>query len=315
MVNDPLMLLVGETVKMTKPDDYNDFLARVFELTSQLFYLLDATDTLAEQVGREVRPWPTQFGASPRGLSVAIASSVVNKDMTPSSEFGNTGRLTQLAYVGWVAGVAAEWDRYRINNPHWEKSADLPRGLEADVFGDFQKIRNDLLKNRGTAEKRSSDNCKVLKWFECGERMVFSPWHVLDYLHHIGCHLRRFYRDSDKTMVHWLVSKHKRTTPKVVSNRTYISRSRETGRYGIAISMMFEDGIMGTVWGFEADREEDLLDKLAALNDAPVDEYGALIIPDFGEQNVPLTYFRFHKMLVKGKDPSDPGSPMMKFKD
>ena len=234
--------------------------------------------------------------------------------MTTSSEFGNTGRLTQLAYVGWVAGVTAEWDRYRTNNPHCEKSADLPHGLEADVFGGFQKIRNDLLKNRGTADKRSSDNCKVLKWFERGERMVLSPCHVLDYLHHIGCHLRRFYRDSDETMVQWFVSKLMRTIPKVVSNRPYISRFRETGRYGIAISMMFEGGIMGTVWGFDADREGDLLDKLAALSDAPVDEYGALVTPDFGQQDVPLTYFRFHKMLVKGKDPSDPSSPAMKFK-
>lgn len=67
MVNDEFMLPVGETVKITKPDDYYDFLARMFELTSQLFYLLDATDTLAEQVGRDERPWPTQFGASPEG--------------------------------------------------------------------------------------------------------------------------------------------------------------------------------------------------------------------------------------------------------
>ena len=80
--------------------------------------------------------------------------------MTTLSEFGNTGRLTQLAYVGWVASVAAEWDRYRMNNPYWEKSANLPRGLEATVFGDFQKIRHDLLKDGEIADKRSSDNFK-----------------------------------------------------------------------------------------------------------------------------------------------------------
>ena len=307
-----LMVPVGRTFKLT--NDYDDFLAQVYELTSQLFHLLDAADTLAQQVGRE-RGWHTDGGASPRGLTVSIVSTLTGRNMTPDNEYGSTGRLTQLAYVGWVAGVAAEWDRYRTNNPHYQKSAALPRGLEADVFGDFQKIRNDLLKNRGIADKRSSDNCKVLKWFKRGERMVFTPRHVLDYLHHIGMHLRRFVRhnnDGESMMVHWFVSKQKPRTPKVVSNRTSVFRSRETGQYGIEISMMFEDGVMGTVRGFETERQEDLAALRDALDDAPLDEYGALIIPGFGPQDVELTYFRFHKSLVNGEDPTDPGSPILK---
>ena len=37
MLKDECTLPVGEMVRMAKPDDYCDFLARVFELTSQLF--------------------------------------------------------------------------------------------------------------------------------------------------------------------------------------------------------------------------------------------------------------------------------------
>lgn len=75
--------------------------------------------------------------------------------------------------------VAGTWERFRKLPPLRGTASDLPMGMQpAGVFGDLQKIRDDVLKNGAVAANGAEGKCETLKWFPAGEPMVFKLDHA-----------------------------------------------------------------------------------------------------------------------------------------
>ena len=156
-----------------------DFAQPVLMHTEQLFFLLEAVERMAEQAAG-TQDW--RIPHAPPGLSLALMTTEIGEEYNLRSEFGSEGRLAQLAYRGWVAMVAGTWERFRRLPPLGGTAPDLPKGMQAGVFGDLQKIRNDVLKNGAVAANGAEGKCEVLKWFRAGEPIVFKLDHVIEFL-------------------------------------------------------------------------------------------------------------------------------------
>ena len=157
----------------------SDFARPVLLHTEQLFFLLEAVERMAEQRAGTV-DWRVPH--APPGLSLALMSTDIGEAYNLRSEVGSEGRLAQLAYRGWVAMVAGTWERFRKLPPLGGTASDLPMGMQAGVFGDLQKIRNDVLKNGAVAANGAEGKCEILKWFSAGEPIVFKLDHVIEFL-------------------------------------------------------------------------------------------------------------------------------------
>ncbi len=73
-------------------------------------------------------------------------------------------------------------ERFRRLPPLGGTTPHLPKGIQAGVFGDLQKIRNDVLKNGAVAANGAEGKCEVLKWFRAGKPIVFKLDHVIEFL-------------------------------------------------------------------------------------------------------------------------------------
>ena len=160
-----------------------DFVQPVLLHTAQLFFLLEAAEHMGEQAAK-TEDW--RVAHAPPGLSLALMSTLLGESYDRRSEMGSEGRLAQLAYRGWVAMVAGTWERYRKLPPYRGKASGLPMGMQTGVFGDLQKIRNDVLKNGAVAANGAEQKCEVLKWFAVGEPMMFKLDHVIEFLNLIA---------------------------------------------------------------------------------------------------------------------------------
>ena len=312
---------IGDSsVRPAKPGTFEEFMHRVLESTCELFYLLEAAEHIQAQfeTGARTQDFDTSFG--PSRLSVQLSSVPKAGSFTLAGEFGCDGRMAQLAYVGWMAAVDGAWEKFRTTKQPPGPAVDMPLGLEADLLGDFHKIRNDLLKNRGVAQDRNCGRCKTLRWFQPGERIHLTLDHVFEFLHLLGLHLNNYMGDpSDTPAVFWKITCDAPATDqpfRVLSRLVTIEKNQgdRAEGYAIVLSMMFADGL---TWGVEAataPARNELTETAEALRQAPLDAWGAPIHPDEGPLDVPRTYRHARETILSGERPFVPSGVWMRFR-
>ena len=296
-----------------------EYLMKVYEQTSELFYLLEAAECIKTRVERGERETYNGFG--PSSLSITIQSVAPNVQTTIEAEYGHSGRLAQLAYVGWIAAVDGLWEQYRTNPPFDRNDSGLKHGQQADLFGDLHKIRNDLLKHQGIAQARNTGRCVVLRWFRTGERMQMSLEHVLCFLHQLGGYMGNFHSRDGRLLINWHLKDnyHSRLTLpyRVISNRISIwdIPPEEGTGFGLFHSMMFADGIASTVLVRRSRTAAELEKEMFALRSSPLDQFGAVIHPDVGQLDVRRMYQMAKQAILGGEVPADPGTPRIQFRN
>ena len=295
----------------------------VLEHTAQLFAILEWADHAA---GRD-EPFFSDAGHCPAEMSVSLVSVPMRETYSAVTEAGSEGRLAQLAYNGWIVLVAGLWERFRQTEPLYDKKTSPPMGLLAVLYGDIQKIRNDVLKNNGVA--KNAARCELLKWFDKEETIRFKVDHVLEVLHHMGHPLRTYVlMDGERRAAHttgWRVSSSRRApTPslagrrlprwRVVSTRVTVEKSEEdSAEYDLGISIMFADGVVGSYLIESSNDSGKLIERKQAIERAPKDEYGCPLIPGLGQAGVPEMHGMALQQLSDGNPPADPGTPAMRF--
>lgn len=298
-----------------KSDDLNDFMRQVAEATSALFLLLEGVELVASRIVDGTRKPPTERGFGPSSMSIGFMSAHVEQGgVTPLDKY--IDRMAQLAYLGWVSAVDGAWEKVRTNPPYDKKDEGLRHGQEATLLGDFHKMRNDLLKNRGVAQEENSGKCTILKWFEGGEPMRLTTGHVLDFLHKLGGYPLASVSPDGRRMVSWVVDKEGQIPPdalRIVSFECGIESvpDNKGGGFGLFLWIVFADGIAWTVLVDQADSPDELKKGLQALREPPrLDGFGAPILPSGEFMDIPATYMQARESLLRGNSPFSPGVPV-----
>jgi len=305
------------------------FVIPVLRHTADLLTILEWAD---RAVGDEESYGVDGTGRAPAGMSVAMVSVPVDESDTyntfADSSFANAGcegTAAQLAYKGWFVLIAGLWERFRKATPLHSKDGPFPYGLEARLYGDWQKIRNDVLKNNGVASKRNSARCEVLKWFVAGETIRFKLDHVLEFLHHMGHQLRSYGlmgRTRPLHYVGWRMAPasrflnsrfpEARQPPwRVVSAILMVEEDTDNeGSYMLYVSLMFADAVVGVFpWERSTDRDK-LVSLKQAVEQAPRDNLG---FPEGIRVPVQLLHRWAKQALENGQLPMDTGAPPMQF--
>ncbi len=303
-----------------------DLIQPVLLHTEQLFFLLEAVERMAEQAAK-TEDWRVPH--APPGLSLALKSTVIDEEYNLRSEIGSDGRLAQLAYRGWVAMVAGTWERYRKRPPYGRKESGLPMGMQTSVFGDLQKIRNDVLKNGAVAAKGAEGRCEVLKWFAAGEPMVFKLDHVLEFLNLIALLPTEnlVFSDNDgkgRMVLTWHPKENQAPPPwrnppyRVVSVSPFIDRIEDAdpeSDHGLFVRLAFADGLTYTVLAERSENPNALAEKKRAIETAPAGgPFGLPRHPDL-RWDVAATYAHAKAGLSQGSDyrPARGVGPAMQF--
>ena len=300
------------------------FVLPVLRHTAELFTILDWAD---QAVGNEEPYGENGTGHAPAGMSLTMVSHPVNRGYGSFTEAGCEGVAAQLAYKAWLVLIAGLWERFRKSTELHKK--DGPRhGVQAALYGDLQKIRNDVLKNGGVASNKNSSRCEILRWFEEGETIRFKLDHVLEFLHRMGHQLRSYILiDSTHGASHyvgWRIAlsnrlRHSRLTAarcphwRVVSSILMVEEDKENpGAYILGISLMFADGVSG---GFYIERSSDreaLVSRKQVIEQAPFDDLGCPLVEGVRVDIRPL-HSQAKQALVNGYLPIDTSSPAMQF--
>ena len=303
-----------------------DLIQPILLHTEQLFFLLEAVERMAEQAA-ETQNW--QLPHAPPGLSLALMSKMADETYDLRSEIGSDGRLVQLAYRGWVAMVAGTWERFRKLPPLGGTSPDLPMGMQTGVFGDLQKIRNDVLKNGAVAANGAEGRCEFLKWFAAGEPIVFKLDHVIEFLHlNAMLPTENFvFSDNDgraRVVLAWHPKENAPPPPwrnpphRVVSATPFIDRIEDAGpepKHGLFVRLAFADGLTWTVIAERSDNSNDLEEKKRAIEAAPAGGlFGLPQHPDL-RWDVPAMHARAQSSLSQGSEYRPPRSvgPAIQF--
>ena len=159
-----------------------DFLYDVTKTTVALFYLLQgmeiASHVYVSSPEEKSRPQLTVEGPRLTFLKTFPSVSTTGLDM-----LGPSGGAVQLAFKGWVADVYDKWEKSRTKTRRL--LGDEGICPEVGCMGDFRHIRDDLI-HSGSATKEHSGKCKVLRWFEPGQRMMVTTDHVFDLLNQMN---------------------------------------------------------------------------------------------------------------------------------
>ena len=305
----------------------SDFVRPVLLHTEQLFFLLEAVEHMAQQTAG-TEDWHVPH--APPGLSLALMSTEIGETYNLRSEVGSEGRLAQLAYRGWVAMVAGTWERFRKLPPYEGKGSGLPMGMQTGVFGDLQKIRNDVLKNGAVAVNGAERKCEVLKWFPAGAPIVFKLDHVIEFLNLIALlpTTNLVFSDNDgkaRMTLAWHPKGNQapprwRNPPyRVVSASPFIDRvdrSDPESDHGLFVRLAFADGLTCTVLAERSKDEVYLLDKKRAIEAASAGgPFGLPQHPDLG-WDVPATHAHAKASLSQGIDYRPPRGvgPAIRFR-
>lgn len=139
---------MSRSLVKVKEDSLQEFFLLTLESTNKLFLLLEGLETMKDSIACGRRAHPVKKGVGPEKLIVGLSSAEQNRSFTYDDEFGYNGRLAQLAFVGWVAEIDGNWEKYRqTTSPIDQKEGvtyekgTLKHGQEADLMGDLHKIR------------------------------------------------------------------------------------------------------------------------------------------------------------------------------
>ena len=155
-----------------------NFFYDVTKATVALFYLLQgmevASQVFAQKPDDQLKPQLSVEGPRLAHLKTFPAVSTTGPSM-----LGPYGEAVQLAFKGWVADIYGKWEKSR------SKTRTLlgDEGIRTEVgcMGDLRHIRHDLI-HSGSATRDHSGKCKVLRWFNPGQRMIITTDHVFDLL-------------------------------------------------------------------------------------------------------------------------------------
>ena len=262
-------------------DPIVDFMTLAMESTHKLFYLLEGVEATYHRYLRDGVERGFGHAHGPSRLVVVPASFVYDRRFTFDKEYGLEGRLAQLAYVGWVAEVYGNWEKWRKKHPSWKKGMS---GIKTDLMAELGWMRDDLLHNSSVAQEKNTGRCEVLKWFNPGDQMVFRLDHVLEFLHHLGAWPQGYASHETNRYVHWVVREFthddiiRRTAfaPKAVSFVVRKWSHHITGKPSLLLSTMYEDGVVSCGWVSEHDSWEDQQDAYEQWQSAELTGNGSL---------------------------------------
>ena len=223
--------------------------------------------------------------------------------------------------------IAGLWERFRKSTELHKKDGP-PHGIQTALYGDWQKIRNDVLKNSGVGSTKNSGRCEILKWFREGETIRFKLDHVLEFLHRIG-HQLHSYILVDEThrashYVGWRIAssdrfRHSRLTAarrppwRVVSSILMVEEDKTNlGVYTLGISLMFADGVCGGFYIARSNDREALVSRKQVIERAPCDDLGCPLVNGI-RADVRLMHRQAKEALQNGNLPIDTSSPAMQF--
>ncbi len=228
--------------------------------------------------------------------------------------------------------VAGTWERFRkLPPPYKGKGSGLPMGMQTGVFGDLQKIRNDVLKYGAVAVNGAEGKCEVLKWFPAGAPIVFKLDHVIQFLNLTALLpiTNLVFGDNDgkaQMTLAWHPKENRVAPPwrnppyRVVSASPFIDRVDHTdpkADYGLFVRLAFADGLTRTVLAARGEDSEHLVEKKQAIEEAPAGgPFGLPQHPDFLRWDVPATHAQAKASLSEGIDYRLPrgGGPAIRFR-
>ncbi len=248
------------------------FAYEVREATAILMYLLEGV----ENARLRANLLPPGKQLLPVVPGVAITSNL--DGYSRDGLYGPEGTLAQAAFKGWLTQVDDSWTeptRSKTRKAMKRYGVGFP---EADVLGDFHKIRNDLVHHRREASKDNAGRCELLKWFEVGQEIVLNMGHVLDFLNHLDLlTLRTVIHPGGKLGCRWefihgeSALRSFQPQPKLVSARLFeTSFDPPPGQLSIGASLAFDNGMYGLHEFYELEQNAHLVD------DAKPDENGDL---------------------------------------
>lgn len=91
------------------------------------------------------------------------------------------GQVRKQLGQQWLVTTHALWEeeyRARIAATLGGAKNDLGNSL----FGDINKMRNDIVHHRGIASRGKSGRCEVLRWFEDGDVMNITSRHIDEFI-------------------------------------------------------------------------------------------------------------------------------------
>ena len=236
---------------------WHAFQYEVNKTTASLMYLLQGMESVRSNElphYNSLPPVQQRYAACfPKLSYVDVPMSVSGASYDPNHVLGREGEVERLAYKGWVEQLYFLWEsrfRNELRRPLGGSDAIRP---ETDAFGDFRRIRNDLIHNNGIASEEHSGKCIVLKWFKPGEQTVLGMRHVFDFLNQIGFLNKPGGLLGDGSLANWRFFPHMegamagRPAPWIVSIRTSMSHAREDGSSVHVVSVVFENGVFVNV--------------------------------------------------------------------
>ena len=293
---------------MIEDDSMGEFYVLALESTSKLFHLLRGAELILMEEGEKVRN--SVYNAnSPSRLLVRLASHQHNWRHTLEEEYGPEGRLTQLAYVGWVAEVSGHWEASRAKSPNIKRKGKPGWGAKVPLMGDFVKMRNDLIHHQAVASHDNTGKCEVLKWFTPGDQMVFALDHVIEFLHQSGMLYRDVLCHGINKSAHWFLQKGippRSGIPRAVSFKADLDEHQVKGKKVniLGLSVAYEDGVTGGSILQEIASGQDYRGDLEFYRSGRLDPNGRVIIlPDGRTIEVWAMYGDYLQILRDGGQP------------
>ncbi|MDE2841782.1 MAG: hypothetical protein OXN21_00215 [Chloroflexota bacterium] len=266
---------------------WHSFIYEVNRATASLMYLLQGMETVR---ARELPPYdgfPSNlkysFPSAPKPPGVDVPLLLGGPSFDPHTMLDPQGEAEQLAFKGWVVQVYDQiWEaNFRNHFKDGYEGDDLIRPL-SQPFGDFGHIRNDLVHNKGVAKATETGKCKVLTWFEPGERMILGMRHVLDFLNQAGfMHQIGGFIPSGAhaawSSIHLKESDLKKgTIPKLISVGASFDRMLEDGSVYYAIAVVFENGVFCNIAIHDGPSEKTGPEWIEFVNKTDIDAKGNL---------------------------------------
>ena len=230
------------------------------------------------------------------------------------------GSMEQSALKGWVYEVYDKWEsEYRTHLKH--AAADVPGAIRPrqQVIGDLRHIRNNLI-HKGIAKKGEAGDCKILRWFERGERMQVRLRHVLDFLNQMG-----WLHESESIQLDergrgsfWTLDRTEQpgeARPALISVRPVVHWDAHDPRFRYEASIVFDNGAFGRIPMGPAEDWPEWQHKQVAERWAKmtVNDDGDLHVPGWATVSAGLLYAN----CMTGERQSGPGiaSPWVQFRE
>ena len=278
----------------------------VIEATNSLLYILYGINL----VHRKAAGLPINTFVAPDYPALRVFPQV-SKSSPFSERTAPGGPMEKLAFKTWIDEVYRVWEKVHRNKLREEFRKFIPRAInpQTDPLGDLRHVRNDLVHRSGIAE--SCAKCRVLRWFNRGDRIHMKVWHVLDFLNqmawinHLPLHV-----EQDRVIM-WLPS-HRDTVPtesvpRLVSVRPLLYQPEEF-RYRYCVSVVFEDAVSASI-PIDTSHSHEITDR--QWMDMRINESGDILIASESTIGARELYQHCFGPPIEG-----PGmfSPVMRFR-